>query len=501
MTSATQSLTALFAADERHRAALVLPEDSRTLSLADLEAAVVRLAGQLRSLGIQRGDRVALVLPPGRAFLEVLFAVLAVGAAAAPLNPAYTKDEYDFYLHDLEATLLLLPDDTLHAPRAAAAPTIAIVDVVEDEPTTLVADGRPVESKAPFEVGGPEDIALLLHTSGTTSRPKQVPLLQRNLMASARAIANHYRLTPEDVSYAAMPLFHVHGLVASVLAALYAGGSIVVPRRFTPHRFWSHARAHGVTWFSAGPTLHQMMLEKIDAEGAPRSLRFVRSCSSALSPALMQRLERTLGVPVLEAYGMTEASHQMASNPLPPARRVPGSVGVATGTEIRIVDPTGRVLAQRTPGEVVIRGPGVTPGYLNNPRGNAEAFVDGWFRTGDRGVFENGYLRLEGRLKEMIIRGGENISPYEIEEVLRGHPAVDDVACFGVADELYGEKVGAAVVLKRHAGNRDLGNYCRERLATYKVPELIRVVDKIPRTPTGKVQRKRLAAALFPDGR
>jgi acyl-CoA synthetase (AMP-forming)/AMP-acid ligase II len=294
-----------------------------------------------------------------------------------------------------------------------------------------------------------------------------------------------------------MPLFHVHGLVASIFAALAGGGTAVVPRRFGPRAFWPQLRRHGVTWFSAGPTLHQMMLERNDGAGPPRSLRFVRSCSSALSPALLARAEAALGVPVVEAYGMTEASHQMASNPLPPGERKPGSVGVPSGVEITIVDGNGEPLARGASGEVVIRGPGVIDGYLDNPQANAEAFFGGWFRTGDRGALdEDGYLSLQGRLKEMILRGGENVSPYEIEDVLLAHPAVADAICFGIDDEKYGERVGAAVSLRAPVEERELIGHCRERLAAFKVPETVYVLDAIPRTPTGKVQRKRVGAAL-----
>jgi acyl-CoA synthetase (AMP-forming)/AMP-acid ligase II len=294
-----------------------------------------------------------------------------------------------------------------------------------------------------------------------------------------------------------MPLFHVHGLVASTFGALAGGGTVVVPQRFTPRAFWPQLRRSGVTWFSAGPTLHQMILERNDGEGPPGALRFARSCSSALSPALMQRVEETFGVPILEAYGMTEASHQMASNPLPPAARKPGFVGIASGVEISILDAGGTALAQGASGEVAIRGPGVTAGYLRNPQANAESFTDGWFRTGDRGSIDaDGYLRLEGRLKEMILRGGENISPYEIEEVLLAHPAVTDAICFGVDDEKYGERVGTAVVLSAPVDESELIAHCRERLAGFKVPEVVYVLDAIPRTPTGKVQRKRVGESL-----
>jgi oxalate---CoA ligase len=494
-----QTLAALFAPlDHGQSPALISPEDGRTLSYQVLEQNVLELAGRFASIGVEPGDRVALVLPNGPEFVQILLAVTTLGAAAAPLNPAYTVDEHSFYLEDVKPRVLLVPEGDMQAAREAAGKAVMVVDVLlaKQGPPGLSIDGRLVQERPPFDLGRAEDIALLLHTSGTTSRPKQVPLLQRNLTASARTIAAHYALTGDDVSFVAMPLFHVHGLVASVLGAFAGGGAAIVPRRFSPQRFWAQARAHAATWFSAGPTLHQMILDKQGGEPAPPTLRFTRSCSSAMSPALMQRLEDVYGVPLLEAYGMTEASHQMASNPLPPDRREPGSVGVPTGTEIRVVDGKGIELPSGEAGEVVIRGAGLTPGYLNNPEANAEAFRDGWFRTGDRAVLENGYLKLQGRIKEMILRGGENISPYEIEDVLLAHPSVTDAVCYALPDDLYGEEVGAAVVVTGAADERALRTYCRERLAAFKVPKAIRIVDQIPRTATGKLQRRRVAALL-----
>jgi acyl-CoA synthetase (AMP-forming)/AMP-acid ligase II len=503
MTEATthandEPIATLLDGGEAGRTALVAPEDGQPLTYAQLASRVETLAGRLAAAGVRRGDRVALALPNGPEVVQLLLAIAVAGAAAAPLNPAYTANEFAFHLGDLEPRLLVLPAGELAAARAAAASCTAIVDLVMHgaEPPELAVDGEVVGRGAAFEAGGPDDVALLLHTSGTTSRPKQVPLLQRNLMASSRTIARNYLLGGEDVSFCAMPLFHVHGLVASAFSTLIAGGTVVVPRRFSPRRFWQQAREHGVTWLSAGPTLHRMILEKIDDEGAPGTLRFVRSCSSALSPSLLKRAEEVYAAPMLEAYGMTEASHQMASNPLPPSRRVPGSVGVATGTEVRVVDRRLRFLEEGSTGEVVVRGPGLTPGYRNNPEANAEAFFDGWFRTGDRGVLEDGYLRLEGRLKEMIIRGGENISPAEIEDVLISHPAVADAVCFGVEDEKYGEAVVAAVVLSGEVTEELLRAHCRERLTAVKVPRTIHILPHIPRTPTGKLQRRRMATFI-----
>jgi oxalate---CoA ligase len=485
--------------------ALIVGEDGQTLTYAELADRIEVLAGRLAAAGVHRGDRVALVMPNGPEYIQLFLAITLVGAAAAPLNPAYTHGEFVFYLTDIAPKLIIVPASRPAAAISAAEERSLTVLTVQpgnsghpgnDGPPALFLSDYEVDSKAGFEPGQPDDVAVVLHTSGTTSRPKQVPLLQRNLMATVRAIGEHYQLGPGDVSFCVMPLFHVHGLVASTLATLGSGGSVLVPRRFTPQRFWRQAREHGATWLSAGPTLHQMILDAADDGGAPSTLRFARSCSSALSPALLERAEAAYGVPVLEAYGMTEASHQMASNPLPPAARVPGSVGVPAGSEIGIADKDGTLLPEGSTGEVVIRGPGVMTGYVANPTATAEAFYGDWFRTGDLGVLRDGYLYLEGRIKELIIRGGENISPVEIEQVLLAHPAVRDAVCFGIGDDKYGELVGAAVTLASEADATQLTEHCRQHLAPFKVPSSITIMDQIPRTATGKVQRRRVAAVV-----
>jgi acyl-CoA synthetase (AMP-forming)/AMP-acid ligase II len=493
--AAGESLPALLAGGKAGHPALIVPDSGEVLTYTQVAARVETLAQRLAGLGVRRGDRVALALPNGPDVVLLLLAVTALGAAAAPVNPAYTATEYQFFLTDIAPRLMLIPASGAAAATAAAAATrITVLGVrpTGDGPPELLADGQAATLQRAFEPGSPEDVALILHTSGTTSRPKQVPLRQRNLMASARTIAAHYRLDQADVSFCVMPLFHIHGLVASTFAALGAGGAVIAPRRFTPQRFWPQAREHGATWLSAGPTLHQMILDRVGDSSPPGTLRFVRSCSSALAPALLERAEQIYQAPMLEAYGMTEASHQMTSNPLPPAGRIPTSVGVPTGTEIRIVDQAGTPLPAGRAGEVVIRGPGVMSGYVSNPAATDEAFFGDWFRTGDRGVLRDGYLYLEGRIKEMIIRGGENIAPAEIEQVLASHPAVRDAVCFGVPDAKYGELVGAAVTLRAEAEPRDLIEHCRGQLAAFKVPAQIDMLEEIPRTPTGKVQRRRV---------
>jgi len=470
--------------------ALIEPEGGRRVSFGELRDDVAEIAGRLAAVGVGRGDRVVLIVPSGPRFIRALLATASLGAAAAPLNPSYTTEEFRFYLDDLAPRLVLTQEGEAGDARRAAPEDLRFVQIVDPEFESV----RPASA----ELSDRDDVALVLHTSGTTSRPKQVPLLHRNLVANARAIAEFYELDVADVSFCAMPLFHVHGLVASILAALSAGGSVVVPARFVPGRLHRYASDHGVTWISAGPTLHGKILDKLGDARIP-TLRFVRSCSSALSPEMFRRCEAVYGVPMLEAYGMTEGSHQIASNPLPPGARKVGSVGLPSpGVEIRIVDENG---ADAELGEVAIKGPGLTPGYVANPDANASSFFDdGWFRTGDRGRFDaDGYLVLEGRLKELIIRGGENISPFEIEAALSAHPVVDDAVAFAIPDERYGEEVGAAVVLSGDSDEQALRSWCGERLAPFKVPKQIFVLDEIPRTPTGKLQRARIGQKLTGD--
>jgi acyl-CoA synthetase (AMP-forming)/AMP-acid ligase II len=293
-----------------------------------------------------------------------------------------------------------------------------------------------------------------------------------------------------------MPLFHVHGLLGAALSTLSSGGTVVVPPRFSASAFWPVQRDTGATWYSAVPTIHKILLDRADDDGAPsESFRFIRSCSSPLSTAMFARLEERFGAPVLEAYGMTEASHQMSSSPLPPGERIPGTVGAGTGVRIAIMDQAGDLVPDGEKAEVVIQGPNVMHGYNNNPTADAEAFTDGWFRTGDQGYLaENGYLTLTGRLKELINRGGEKISPIEVEDAIMLHPAVGEAVCFAVPDAKYGEVVHAAVVLKGDCDEQAVRAFCGERLAAFKVPDRVHLTDELPRTATGKVQRRHVAA-------
>lgn len=476
----------------------ICTESVPALTYAELSQQVDSLVSQLNQIGLQNGDRIAMALPNGLEVVALFLAASTVGTAA-PLNPAYTRDEFKFYLDDTGARALIIPPAGSDEARAAAQDNVMIIktDVVDGE--IRLSAGASKVNRPVCESRNVDDIALILHTSGTTSRPKRVPLSHGNLAISASNVAHTYQLTPDDVSLCVMPLFHVHGLVASTLATFFRGGTAVIPSKFNPLSFWTAVKQYQATWYSAVPTIHQVLLSRAKGRRPQGSeqLRFIRSCSAALAPQMMADMEETFGVPVLEAYGMTEAAHQMASNPLPPAARKPGSVGLGTAVDITILDSEGRALAPGVTGEVSIKGPNVFSGYEGNAEANAESFSNGWFRTGDQGYLDQqGYLTLVGRIKELINRGGEKISPREIDEALLTHPAIAEAVCFGIPDRVYGEEVAAAVVLRDSATVKDLIEHCHVSLADFKCPKKIYIVESIPRTATGKIQRRNVAAAI-----
>ncbi|MCC6364287.1 MAG: AMP-binding protein [Bryobacterales bacterium] len=479
------------------RTAIILPEAGIHVTYESLRNQVTGMAGALASLGIQKGDRISTVLPNGLPAI-VSFLAASIAGTAAPLNPGYREEEFRFYLEDTNAKLVLCPaEGAPEARRAVAALGIPVRSLEMDAAGVVRIVDAPGGKTA--SAPSPDDVALVLHTSGSTGRPKRVPILHRNIAASVCNIVAHYSLTQEDTALCVMPLFHVHGLVASTLSTLYSGGTVVAPAKFNPLSFWRTVRDTHVTWYSAVPTIHSLLLSRAGEErpAGAEGLRFIRSCSAALPPEMMEKMERVFGAPVLEAYGMTEASHQMASNPRPPAVRKPGSVGPGTGIKISIMDEAGNHLPSATRGEVVIQGPNVVSGYENNPEANAKSFTNGWFRTGDQGFLDaDGYLVLTGRIKELINRGGEKIGPREIDEVLLSHPAVGEAVAFGVPHPTWGEEVAAAVVLKEPATEADILAFCKQRLADFKTPKKLYIIHTIPRTATGKIQRGEVARAL-----
>jgi oxalate---CoA ligase len=464
----------------------------------------------LNGHGIGRNKRVALVLSNGP-HAATAFVSVAAGATAAPLNPNYRAEEFEFYLTDLTANAVIVEEGTHSPVRDVAAKLKLPLIELRLQPgapagtftfvTAAPADVAATNTSA-AAMAAPDDIALVLHTSGTTSRPKLVPLTQRNISASAQNIRAALQLTPSDICLNIMPLFHIHGLIGGVLSSLSAGAQVTCTPGSQPVKFFAWLDEIRPTWYTAAPSLHRAILARAvrHPDSVARSrLRFIRSSSAALRKQLMAGLEKLFGVPVIQSYGMTEASHQVASNPLPPAARKPGSVGRAAGPEIAIMDEDGNLLPAESTGEVVIRGANVTTGYEANPAANAASFINGWFRTGDQGWLDaDGYLWLSGRLKELINRGGEKISPLEVEAVLMDHPGVQQVVVFAMPDEAHGEEVAAAVVLRegRTVTDRELRHFVASHLADFKVPRKILFVDQIPGGATGKLQRVGLAAKL-----
>ncbi len=460
---------------------------------------------RLNAMGLGRQDRVAIVLANGPE-MAVAFLAVTAGATCAPLNPSYRAHEFDFYLSDLKAKALIV-ESGIDSPargvaRARGIPVIDLSPLTDAEAGTFTLDGEAHSPPVHHGFSRPEDVALVLHTSGTTSRPKIVPLTQHNICTSAINIGVSLGLNCGDRCLNVMPLFHIHGLIGATLSSLLAGASVVCTPGFYAPEFFGWMAEFRPTWYTAVPTMHQSILSRAESnQEIIRSckLRFIRSCSSALPPQVMVQLESVFDVPVIEAYGMTEASHQMTSNPLPPRQRKAGSVGVPTGLDVAVMDEGGCLLPPGATGEVVVRGASVTGGYDNNPQANESAFTDGWFRTGDQGFLDaDRYLFLTGRLKEMINRAGEKISPREIDEVLIGHPAVAQAVTFALPDPKLGEEVAAAVVLRDEspATARDLREFAAARLADFKVPRKLLILDEIPKGPTGKLQRIGLAEKL-----
>jgi acyl-CoA synthetase (AMP-forming)/AMP-acid ligase II len=498
-------------------AAPALSAPSRSaLSFGALRQLIADTIARLNSLGIGRNDRVAIVLANGPE-MATCFMACASGVASAPLNPAYRADEFEFYLRDLDAKALIVEaGSTSPAIEVAARLGVRLIDLVVPEGAPAGSftlqpreGGNDATGSTPAAQGGfaqPGDVSMVLHTSGTTSRPKIVPLSQANLAASAANIRQTLQFSATDCGLNIMPLFHIHGLIAGVLAPLAAGSQVFCTPGFNALKFFAWMDEAHPTWYTAVPTMHQAIVSRASKNAdviARHPLRFLRSSSSSMPPQVIKELEAIFQAPLIEAYGMTEATHQMCCNPLPPAVRKPGTVGLAAGPEVAIMGADGSLLARGTgldnTGEIVIRGPNVTAGYENNPGANADGFKDGWFRTGDQGVMdEDGYVSITGRLKEIINRGGEKISPREVDEILMDHPAVAQVVCFGMPHPKLGEEVAAVVVLRegQPTTERELQTFVAGRAADYKVPKKILFMDEIPKGATGKLQRIGLAQKL-----
>ena len=485
----------------------VLAPGRAPLTYGGLYGQAQGVVARLRNWGIGRNDRVAVVLPDGPE-MAVAFLSIASGATFAPLNPAYRAGEYEFYLSDLKPKVLILAEaDGADSPAAGVAqalgiPLVRLAALANGPAGLFTLAGGQGQASALDGPAEPDDVALVLHTSGTTGRPKIVPLTHRNLCTSAGNIIRTLQLTQHDRSLSVMPMFHMHPLPSAILSSLAVGGSVVCTPGFYAPYFFEWLEMFRPTWYTAAPAIHQAVLVRAmeNPQAAARSsLRFIRAASAPLPERVRVGLERAFGVPMIEYYGMTEAAQQITSNPLPPGLRKPGSVGPAAGPEVAIMAEDGDALLPAGEiGEVVIRGPNVISGYANNLEANARSFVNGWLRTGDQGYTDvDGYFYITGRLKELINRGGEKISPREVDDVLLEHPAVAEAVTFAMPDEALGEDVAAAVVLRDPSvTEQELRRFVSRRLADFKVPRRIMIVEDLPKTVVGKVQRGGLAEKL-----
>ena len=496
MSDTIQELLA-FGADDA--TALIAP-DGASLDYAGLRRVAAELGRELSAFGVRAGDRVAIAVPNGP-IAAIAFLASACSAAAAPLNPKYRESEFEFYLKDLSPKLLIVSADSGDAVLAAAAAVgVTVTTITGSMGELTLGNVSVVDSDA--DTPSADDAGLLLHTSGTTSRPKVVPISQRNLARSAGNIAASLELTSADRSLNVMPLFHIHGLMAGLLAPLSVGATVVATGGFDAFAFFIQLSTFAPTYYTAVPTMHQMVIDRgrrhLDAAAAAK-LRFIRSSSASLPSSVLEQLETLFVAPVVEAYGMTEATHQMCANPLPPGQRKPRSVGLPTGIELAVLDESGAAVATGSTGQVAIKGATIIASYQDNPSATEEAFRGGWFLTGDQGYLdEDGYLYLTGRLKELINRGGEKISPLEVDEALLRHESVAQAVTFAVAHKKLGEDVAAGVVLRpdMQVTERELKDFLSLTLAAFKVPRSIVFLDELPKGATGKLQRIGLGERL-----
>jgi len=515
---------------ESHKPALILPyRDAETkktnpiyLYSTELIAIIDKLTQEKPLKDLKPNDRVVFLFPNSVEFIAVFFAILKIQATACPLNQNYTVDELDFYLNDLLPKAVIIPKGGSKAaheacnklgiplyeiettfvekPDVGRIPSMTSIPVELENKTlaSWIANNETVSSK--------KNIALFLHTSGTTGRPKGVPLTHHNIFVTLKNIKDSFQLTEKDNYLLVMPLFHVHGLIGVLLTTLYAGGTVIVPPKFSASTFWLDFVEFEATCYSAVPTIHQILLLKKEEDFPGKDkiskLRFIRSCSSSLAPATLKELEESFNAPVIESYAMSEAAHQMTCNFLPPGIRKAGSVGKGRGVAVVIMDDNGKIVDNGTIGEVCVAGENVITEYYNNPTATANSFHDDptgtlpnglrWFRTGDLGYKDkDDFIFLTGRIKEQINRGGEKISPIEIDQYILQLGNVAEVCTFGVKSEIYGQEIECAVVAKDDSlTEQQLTEHCKAKLASFKVPKRFWIVKEIPKTATGKVQRR-----------
>ncbi len=486
---------------------LLAAQDGRAWTYREFDAAVNQTANLLHASGIGKGDVVSLLLPNSPEYIIAYFACWKIGAVAGPVNSLLKPEEVEWVVRNSESKLLLVSGPRVSSPHVSKGSTPATLDLTEASllPTIPFDDIATATGALPDDLGSvdiqTDDDAIIIYTSGTTGKPKGCLLTHGNLIANARQITEWMGFGPDDRLLTVMPLFHMNAVSVTTMSALYAGGSTVVAPKFSASRFWDIIEKYQITSFGSVATMLSMLLAKTASFDSsliphPSSLRFAM-CGSAPVPAeVLRKFEETFGVLVIEGYGLSESTCRSTFNP-PNATRRPGSCGLPIGNEMKIVDDHDNDLSDGELGEIVLRGPNIFKGYFRNEEATAEAFRGGWFHTGDIGYRDaDGFYYIADRKSDMIIRGGENIYPREIDDVLYRHPAVAAAACVGVPDELYGEEVTAFVVLKANATANELMAFCRQHLADYKCPKTIRFVPDIPKGPTGKLLKRELSKLL-----
>jgi acyl-CoA synthetase (AMP-forming)/AMP-acid ligase II/NAD-dependent dihydropyrimidine dehydrogenase PreA subunit len=483
------TLVARRASEKAGKIFITEPDTGRALTFEGLAQSVDALQNALAFYGFHGGEPVMLLFHNGIPAAVAVLGIVSGGGTALPVNPDLTAPELEFPLRHSGARFALAARESADGLRRKFPDGTKMESISKDIALLRLPDERKPET--------PEETpALLLYTSGTTGRPKGVPLSARNLTSECANIAAAHTLTPDDKALCVLPLHHVNGLVVTLLTPLSVGCGIVMPARFSAGRFWDWTLDHEVSWFSGVPAIFTILLGNPIPEKKKLScLRFSRSASAALPPVILREFERRTGAPLIESYGISEGGSQIFSNPLPPLQRKAGSVGLPFGNEARIVLPDGTDAPTGVRGEVAVRGDNIVSGYFRNPEATRESFRDGWFFTGDLGRFdEEGYLFLQGRRKELINRAGEMISPREIDDALHLFPGVEQAAAVGVPDGLYGEEVVAFVRMRDGTVPPDaaIRELCGELLGGFKIPKRVYGIDEFPRGPGGKIRRLKL---------
>jgi acyl-CoA synthetase (AMP-forming)/AMP-acid ligase II len=483
----------------RPQAPYALATESRQeISHGELALACRRIGALLRAQGLRPGDTVSVVSPNGLQTVRLLLGAMHGGFRVNPVNLLSQPDQMRYVLAHSDCKLVCVAPEWEQRVRGllpALERPVALI-VADPDATHLPSEPDAADTTAPL-APTPEAPALLMYTSGTTGKPKGVLLTHANLAANAHAISAEHGLTPDDRVLAVLPLYHINAFAVTMLAPLAHGGSLAMPPKFSAARFWDQAAQTDCTWINVVPTIVSYLLEgPAPPHEQTARIRFCRSASAALPPEHLRAFERKFGIGIIETMGLTETVAPSFSNPLAATQRKLGSVGRASGCEARVVDANLVPVADGVTGEIVIRGPNVMRGYYKDDEATRAAFTpDGWLRSGDLGHRDaDGFFFVTGRIKELIIKGGENIAPREIDEALLAHPAVLEAAAVGIPDKHYGQEIMACMVLREgcSCGEDELRDFCIEHLGPFKTPKLFRFVRELPRGPSGKVQRLKL---------